>query len=178
MNRKEEIERIFRNSNSGNELFDAFQYSVKNQIGGIELYKILLANPTLTTDEIKMYAETLSKIFKQNACEIYSWTAKILDSYASSPCETEESINYLIKSWKSDQTKHEPLTSLIKMFNYDYDVSYNSLILNIVKEGVSNVKIKSEVYYALAELYERTGNIEQKRKYMQLAEKSCREEDQ
>lgn len=174
---KKNIEKIFRCSNSGNELFDAFQYAIKNEVGGIELYKILLANPTLTPDEIKMFTETLTKIFKEEASEIYSWTGMILESYANCPTEIEESMNYFIKSWKDDQSNHEPLINLINMFNYDYDVSYNNVILNIATEGAKYVRKKSKVYYALADLFEKKKNIAQKRKYMLLAEKSAREEN-
>ena len=174
---KKNIEKIFRCSGSSNELFDTFQYAIKNKVGGVELYKILLANPTLNQDEIKMFAETLSKIFSEEASEIYSWTGTILESYASSHSEIEDSMNYFIKSWKDDRSNHEPLINLINMFNYDYDVSYNGIILNLATEGAEYVKKKSKVYYALADLFEKKKNIALKRKYMLLAEKSAREEN-
>ncbi len=175
---KTNVEKIFRGSSSSEELFDAFQYAIKNNAGGIELYKTLLANPALCPDEIKMFAETLSQIFKQESPEIYSWTGKILEGHAKSPCETEESINYFIKSWQNDKTNHNSLVNLINSFNYEMNVPYNNLILSVVNEGITHIKKKSKVYYALSKLYERKGEPELKRKYLLLAEKSAHQENQ
>lgn len=175
---KKDLEKIFRTSSSNNELFDAFQYAINNEIGTHELFKILLANPTLNTDEIKMYTETLANIFKDSASEVYSWTGIILESYANSPPEIEEAISYFLKSWNADKENHEPLINIINMYNFDYDTTYNNLIIEAAKKGAELVKYKSRVYFALAELHEKRGEIELKRKHMLLAEQAAKKENQ
>ena len=57
------LENIFLTSTSSEELFDAFDTALKGNIGDLEIYKILLANPALSIDEIEMYVKILSEKF-------------------------------------------------------------------------------------------------------------------
>ena len=74
------IERIFRNSNNSDEIFDAFTEAVKEKIDDVNLYKILLGNHSLSKDEIIMYAEKLCKEFPHHKYEIYMWVASIFQN--------------------------------------------------------------------------------------------------
>ena len=56
---KKNIENVFRGSSSSDELFDYFQEALKHQTNDIGLYKMLLGNPALSSDELKMFAEKL-----------------------------------------------------------------------------------------------------------------------
>lgn len=170
--KKKEIEKIFQVSNCNDELFDAFQKSIIFKECDVETYKILLANPRLTVDELKMYSEQLAKMFNMQAFEIFSWTGAVIEAKTDLPYYLEESIEYYQKAWQENQKKSDPLLSMLSMYNYELDMPYNNTILSVVENGAETVEEKRSVYYALAKLFEKKGNIEKKRKYMILAEKS------
>lgn len=166
------IESVFRSSNCSNELFDTFQKAILENKFDFGLYKVLLANPTLTVDELKMYSEQLAKLFKENAFEIFNWAGAVIEAKTDLPYNLEESIEYYQKAIKENEKKNEPLLSMISMYNYEFDMPYNSKIISIVENSVSFVDKKRSVYYALAKLFEKKGNNEKMKRYMMLAEKS------
>jgi len=169
---KKKIESVFRSSNCNNELFDTFQKSTLENKFDFGMYKVLLANPILTVDELKMYSEQLAKLFKDSAFEIFNWTGAVIEAKTDLPYNVEESIEYYQKALKENEKMNEPLLSMISMYNYEYDMPYNSKILSVVENSVNLVDKKRSVYYALAKLFEKKGNNEKKKKYMMLAEKS------
>ena len=171
MNRKI-IENIFQCSNSSDELFDAFQAALSKNICEVDSYKILLANPCLNNDELKLFSETLSKVFKEKAHDIFLWTGSVFEAKACQPHEIENPINYYMKAWNVDKTNADSLLNLINLYNYDLDLPYNNLIVNFVKERVLQTTDPGRVYLALSNLYENLGDIEMKHYYMSLAQKS------
>ena len=82
MNSKE-IEFIFSNSNSADELFDAFHIAISEKIRDEELYKKLLWNKALSADEISMFAEKISHDFPELSFNIFFWTAQVFESISN-----------------------------------------------------------------------------------------------
>ena len=172
------IENIFRNSNDTNELFDAFIEAMRNNIKNVDLFKILLANPALSKDELIMYTEKLCKELDENSYEICLWTASIFENN----CEDYECLNnaikYLEKAIDAKPNQHKPFLNLIDLYNLDFDVPANETILSVVHSKIDGVREKSKVYYALADLYKKLGNVELQRKYFGLAERCALRENQ
>jgi len=166
------IESTFQNSTSRDELFDAFGDALKYNISDFELYKILLANPVLSADEIKMYTEKLLKEISLSTYHILMWTAKIFETRSSNISELIDSVNYYERAMNTRRTEHESLLALLNIYNYDVETEVNRRILNLVENGVRNVFIKSKVYYALANLYKHLNNIKTASNYLALAERS------
>ena len=83
MQELERIENIFRYSSSSEELFDTFKESLKYRIKSLESYKVLLANPFLTPDEIKMFTEKIITELPNKAYDINLWTANIFESISA-----------------------------------------------------------------------------------------------
>jgi len=171
----EDIEFVFRNSNSPEELFDAFRKAITGRVEDIELYKILLANPILSGEELKMYTEHLSKVFRDNAFDLFMWTGKIFSHYTSEYERLEDSISYFVKAFYKNPRSHEPTCKLLQLYNYDMNLPTNKVILDVVEECVNLVEKKSEVYKELSRLYSRTGNGEKAAEYMHLAHKYSKE---
>lgn len=165
------IENIFRNSNSPDELFDAFRTAVEKKINNIELFKILIANPFLSLDEIKMYSEKLISEIPENAYTISMWTAKVLEHKTDNYDYMENCIIYFSKALQVNPSSHEPFLRLIKLYNTELELPANKMILEIINSGIQFVENKSKIYYALADLFKRIGDNKSVSKYLDLAER-------
>jgi len=172
----EEIEQIFRNSNSPDELFDAFRGAITRRISDIELYKILLANPILSKEELKMYSEHLSKVFCEKAFDIFMWTGNIFANYNAEYERLEDSISYYVKALYSNPKNHEPFCKLLQLYNYDMNLPANKIIIEIVESCINKVERKSVVYTEMSKLFEKAGFKEKSVEYLKLAQKQQREE--
>ncbi len=172
------IEKIFRESTSPDDLFDAFNIAVKNKICDVDLYKILLANPGLSKDELIMFTEKLVREFKDYSYDLYLWTARIFENYYDYYKYLDSSIYYYQKAANIKPTEYHPLLSAINLYNYEIDIPANESILNLINTGVSKVNRKSKIYFALAKHFNKKGDIEQKQKYFRLAENAAHNENQ
>ncbi len=171
-----QIEDKFRNSSSSGELFDAFQTALQNKISDADIYKILLANPNLTNEEIMMFTEKLALEFPQFKYDFYMWTAQVFENNLFDVNSIENSHNYYVKACSAKPTECEPLLRLIGLYNYDLDLPLNTIIIENVLERAAAVNLKSRVYFALAEHFKKTGNCEMEKIYLELAEKAAKNE--
>jgi hypothetical protein len=167
------IESIFRNSTSPDLLFDAFQEAIKLKIKDPEIFKILLGNPALSTDEIKMFVEKLIREFPGYAHELTIWAAKIFEHKDDYHNSLEDAVYYYKRAhdYKPDST--EPLLRLLSLYNYELDLPTNKAILEFVETRGPLIKIKSKVYYALAGHYKKIGDKDSELKYFALAERAA-----
>ncbi len=172
----DEIEQIFRNSNSPDELFDAFRGAITLKISDIELYKILLANPILSKEELKMYSEHLSKVFYEKAFDIFMWTGNIFSNYNAEYERLEDSITYYVKALYSNPKNHEPFCRLLQLYNYDLNVPANKIIIEIVETCIDKAEKKSIIYAEMSKLFEKAGMKEKSVEYIKLAQKYQRED--
>lgn len=170
----EEIEYIFRNSNSPDELFDAFRKAITGKITDIELYKILLANPVLSGEELKMYTEHLSKVFRENAFDFFMWTGGIFANYTSEFERLEDSISYYVKALYSNPSDHEPYCRLLQLYNHDLCLPTNRIIIDIIEESLDRIEKRSIVCLELSKLYSKLGNSIKEAEYRKLAQHAAR----
>ncbi|MFA7227747.1 MAG: hypothetical protein WC061_01830 [Melioribacteraceae bacterium] len=170
------IENIFRSSESHDELFDAFQGALRINLTDPEIYKILIANQALSTDEIKMFAEKLIKEFPEIAFDLLMWTGKILENKSGNYNHLEESFNYYRRAGSSKPESGIPLLNILNLYNYDIDLPANGIIIELCEKSMDAVSRKSEVYYALSAHYKRCGDRLREIKYFALAEKSLAKE--
>ena len=171
MQDKQKIENIFRNSSSPDELFDAFHTALKLKIKSADTFKILLANPTLSPDEVKMFTEKLIREQPGNAFEFNMWTGSVFENFISDYERLEDTLEYYKRAIFHKPNACEPLLKLLNLFNYEIDLPSNSRIINIIQDSVAATDQKSKVYYALANHFRKTGNNRMEVKYLALAEK-------
>ena len=171
------IESIFRNSTSPDLLFDAFQEAIKLKVKDPEIFKILLGNPALSTDEIKMFVEKLIKEFPSNAYELFIWAAKIFEHKDDYHNSLEDTVHYYKRAHGYKPDSFVPLLNLLSLYNYELDLPANKVILELVETRISAVQIKSKVYYALAGHYKKIGDKQLEGEFLLLAEKSFRLEN-
>ncbi len=171
---KHQIEKIFRQSNSANALFDAFENAISNKINDPEVYKTLLSNKTLNIDEVKFYAEVLSRKFSEISYDLYLWTGSILETCTS--CDPQSAFDYYKKALFCKVNDHIPLLKILSMYNPDLDLPPKEEVIKFCSEQAKSVKLKSRVYFALAEFCGKLNDEVQKKKFSALAAKCAKEE--
>lgn len=175
MNEKK-IERIFQNSACKNELFDAFDTALKSGIRNTELYKILLANPALSGDELEMYSEELIKRLKGSEYDFYIWTGQIFEMEHGRDSAHDKAFDYYCKASLINPTEAEPLIKILRLYNYDYQYTINNSIEEIVEKRVRFVNKKSVIYSLLADHFKAKGDLLKSSEYKALSELSASRE--
>ncbi len=169
---KKEIEKIFLSADSNDVLFDTFRLALQHQISEPEIYRALLANPSLNKEEITLFADTYCKEFPENAYEIYLWAASIIEN-KEIPTETcEKAFNYYLKAVKFNPESHTPYIGMLNLFNYDFNLDTNKKIIESVDKGLKKVANKRPVYLKLAEHFKNLGNEQKRDKCIKLANKT------
>lgn len=173
-NLKKNLEKIFLESDSSDQIFDAFQLLLFNKIDDMDIVRVFLANPSLSIDEIVMYSEKLASTFVELSYEIFLWTGYVFESKFG--C-TDYSLNYYQKASSVSPSEYAPYVSAIHLYNFEYPLPSNKIIIKMVEDGAPCVKKRSKVYYEFAKLYQELGNREKHIKYTELAERSALTED-
>jgi hypothetical protein len=168
----DEIENIFRNSTSADLLFDAFQEAIELKIENPATFKILLGNPALSADEIKMFVEKLIKEYPGYAYELSIWAAIIFEQKDDYLNYLEEAVHYYKKAHDYKPVLFVSLLNLLSLYNYELNLPINKVILEFVETRVGGVQTKSKIYYALADHYKKIGDKQTEVKYFELAERA------
>ncbi len=163
------MESIFMNSSSSDELFDTLELGLKNGICRPELYKVLLANPALSSDELIMFTEKIVEENSKCVYDMYMWTAKLFESRSFDYNNIETSLYYYQKALISSPTKYEPILAALLLYSYDFEYHWNSTILKIANNGLNNVENKGKVFEAMAQHYKKSGEKQLSRKFAKLA---------
>lgn len=171
------LENIFRNSTSPDELFDAFREAINGRISDIDLYKILLGNPVLTSDEIKLFSEKLAKEIPEQKINTFMWTASVFEHQKEDFENMSDAALYYQKAFENEPTNAAPLLRLLNLYNYDFETPLNKTIIEYVEQNVRTVNQKSGTFFSLAELYKRKGDFFLASKYLALGEKAAEREN-
>lgn len=175
---KKEIEKIFLSANSNDVLFDTFRLALQHQISDPEIYRALLANPTLKKEEITLFTDTYCKEFPENAYDIYLWAASIIES-KEIPTETcEKAFTYYLKAVNYKPESPTPYIGMLNLFNYDFNLETNKKIIESVDKGLKEVDNKRPVYLKLAEHFKNLGNEQKREKCIRLANKNTNTHNQ
>jgi hypothetical protein len=172
---KKEIEKIFKNSNSSDELFDTFRIAIDEKLTDAELYKTLLWNKALSADEIAMFAKKICKEIPDISYKIYMAAAQIFESLSVYGIYHERAMSHFLLAAKAKPTMHEPYVAIAKMYNSELDVPPFSKVEIAVKNGLDNVHLKSKLCFSLVKLYKKTGNKDEEKYYQNMGERYQRE---
>ena len=119
---KTELEKIFRTSNSPNELFDYFRIAIENKLRGEDLYKTLLWNNALSPEEISMFSEKICDVFPAYSYNIYLWVAKIFSTTSLLGKYYEKAMAYFLKASDVNSRSDEPLLTLAGIYNKELNI--------------------------------------------------------
>lgn len=172
-NLRHNLEKVFRESNSNDAIFDAFQILILYKIKDSKLFEILLANPILSPDEIIMYSNKLAETFKLCSYDIYMWTAEILTTKFN--CSDSAFVFY-IKAANIKPFKFEPFVAILKLYDYEMPRTINQMIIEFVLESIDFVTLRSKVFDYLTKHYNKINEPELAFKFTELREKALQEE--
>jgi tetratricopeptide (TPR) repeat protein len=167
---KSDIERIFRNSTSSNELFDYFRLAIENKVKDEELYKTLLWNRALSPDEVAMFSEKICEVFPVYSYNIFLWVGKIFGATSLLGKYYDRAMTYLLKASDSDPKSSEPLLALAGIYNKELNIPPFDDLIGSIESRLEKIKNKSAVFLVLSDLYKEKGFINEARKYRALAE--------
>ena len=172
---QKELEEIFRLSSSPDELFDAFRTAIEYRIRDQELYKTLLRNKALSTDEIAMFAEKICFEFNELSYNIFFCVGQIFSSISTYSKHHESALNFYKKAAESEPKTHAPYLAIAEMYNPELNKPPFEDIVQTIQEGIKTVENKSVLCFTLVDLYGSMGNQEMVRSYRILGELYKRE---
>jgi tetratricopeptide (TPR) repeat protein len=172
---KRDLEEIFRASNSPDELFDTFRVAIERKIHDEELYKILLRNKALSVDEISMFTEKICKEFPDLSYNIYFCVGQLLESISTYGKHNERALQYFEKAANIKPESEEPYLAIVKMYNNELNIPRFETVTRIIEDGITKVKIKSSLCFALAELLSKMGDKEKSQNFKKLGDIYLRE---
>jgi len=168
--KKQVIEKIFRDSNSPNDLFDAFRIAISNHIEDPDLYKTLLWNKALSTDEISMFVEKICKEFPEISFNIYLWAGNVFSTSSISGENYSKAFNYFKNALDINEKSSEPYLAISGFYNKELNLPPFEEIIKVLETGLDRVENKSKVCFALSDLYKNVGKKEGAQKYRSLGE--------
>lgn len=171
---KNQLEKIFRESASSDELFDTFQQALSHRLIDADLYKILLGNMALSVDEIKMFTDKLCTEFKDISYDLYLWAGNILENM-SDRYNIENAFHYYKKAIDCNPQEYTPYSLLVRMYNPELDIPPKHNLLNLFERGLAEVKSKSYLCKTIAGFYKKLENQVMEKKYMAMAAKYSRQ---
>lgn len=173
----EEIRAKFANSNDFNEIFDAFEDALAQNIQDVELYRLLFWNNSLAPDELCLFGEKLAKEFPSIAYDTYMWLASVFEVTYSSYDNFELAIKYYRKAAKAKPSEPDPYLDAADCFDPDLNIPPVDVLIEFLKDGVKHVGNKKALLLRLAHLYQIIGNETQSEYYRNLADELGRSEN-
>lgn len=174
-NQKDDIEFVFRNSQSADELFDYLIKAINNKIRDAGLYKILLWNRALSNDEISMYAEKICREFPELSFSIFLWVGQIFEIISEYGEYFDKAFYYYIKASSFEPKSHEPYLAILNLYNPETDIPEFNDLVTIIKQGITTVRYKSILCFGLSDLYGKMADLENRRLYQKMGEQFRRE---
>lgn len=167
---REEIRHCFSTSSDFNEIFDAFQASLQQNLTDIEPYRLLFYNHALSADEVRLFGEKLSNHFPQIAYEVYMWLASVFEVTHSSNDNYELALFYYMKAAEVRPVEPDPYLDACDCYEPDLNIPPVSTLIDFVKTGVKSVHNPKSLLRCLARLYEISGDPDQGAYYRRKAE--------
>ena len=157
----EDIRRCFSASEDFNEIFDAFESAIAQRICDVEPYRLLFWNPSLTSDEVRLFGEKLSAEFPELAYDVFSWLASIFEAIHSASDNHELALYYYKKAANVRPAEPDPYLDACDCYDPDLNIPPLDSLIEFVKQGVLTVVHPSPLYKRLARLHEIAGDFDQ-----------------
>lgn len=168
----EEIRQRFSSSNDFNEIFDAFEAALNNNIEDLELYRLLFWNDSLSQEELCLFGEKLVQVYPNIAYDVYVWLAKVFEVTYSMYDNFELTLQYYTKAALLKPDDCEPYIAVSECYDHDLNIPPIDMIIDFVTKGSQLVNKPGVLYKRLVELYEMTGNQEKIDYYRKKTEES------
>jgi hypothetical protein len=171
----EEIRQCFSTSTDFNEIFDAFQFALAQELKDVEPYRLLFWNHSLTPDEVRLFGEKLAAEFPDMAYDVYLWLASVFEVTYSSNDNFELAFHYYQKAASARPAEPDPYLDACDCYDPDLNIPPLAGLIEFVKRGVEHVNNPVTLYKRLAHLYELSGDAEQSEHYRRLIDQGTTE---
>jgi hypothetical protein len=166
----EDIRKTFSSSTDFNEIFDAFQSALTQQIKDVELYRLLFWNQSLTADEIRLFGEKLAAEFHDLAFDVYLWLASVFEVTTAADDNYELALQYYQKASLIRPAEPDPYLDACDCFDPDLNIPPLSVLLEFLRRGLAHAEDPTPLYRRIASLFELSGDIEQSEYYRRKAD--------
>ncbi len=156
----DEIRRCFSTSTDFNEIFDAFQSAISQNLKDVEPYRLLFWNHSLTPDEVRLFGEKLAQEFPDLAYDVYLWLASVFEVTYSSSDNYELALHYYKKAALARPDEPDPYLDACDCYEPDLNIPPLSSLIEFVKHGANRVRNPRSLYKRLAHLYELAGDMD------------------
>ena len=156
----DEIRRCFSTSSDFNEIFDAFQSALSQNLRDVEPYRLLFWNHSLTPDEVRLFGEKLAAQFPDLAYDVYLWLASMFEVTLSASDNYEMALHYYQKAALSKPDEEEPYLDACDCYEPDLNIPPLNSLIEFVRHGVHRVRNPRGLYRRLAHLYELAGDLD------------------
>jgi len=166
----DELKKIFGSSCFSDELFDAFNYTIKNRIYSLELYQLLLWNKSISKDEVLLYAFKICSVYPAIAYDINILVAGIFEACSGCGDDYMTALFYYKKAISIKPEDAKAYVAAAGLYHNDLKIPPFDILVNLLTEGLEKVTEKSVLYYALAALYNKSGNSNLMRKFREMGD--------
>ena len=166
----DEIRKRFEQSSDFNEIFDAFQQALEQQVEDIELYRLLFWNHSLSADELCLFGEKLALEFPPLAYDTYMWLASVFEVTYSMVDNYERALEYYRKAAFSRPTETDPYLNAADCYEPDLNIPPLSALIEFLKRGSEQALNRKPLYQKLVYLYDLSGNDEMREYYRRKME--------
>jgi tetratricopeptide (TPR) repeat protein len=168
----DEIRGCFSNSTDFNEIFDAFQAALDQNVREVELYRLLFWNHSLTVDEVRLFGEKLAAKFPEIAYDVYLWLASIFEVTESETDNYDLAISYYQKAAATRPAEPDPYLDACDCYEPDLNIPPLQTLIDFIRQGLHHVKNPVSLYRRLGYLYEMNGDLEQAEHFRRLADEA------
>jgi tetratricopeptide (TPR) repeat protein len=171
----EEIRKCFSTSSDFNEIFDAFQSALSQNLKDVEPYRLLFWNQSLTADEVRLFGEKVAVEFPDIAYDVYLWLASVFEVIHSSDDNYELAVHYYQKAATARPAEPDPYLDACDCYDPDLNIPPLASLIDFVKRGLEHVRNPTSLYKRLAYLYELAGDTSQSEAYRRKADETTQE---
>lgn len=166
----EEIRRCFSKSSDFNEIFDAFQSAISQNLQDLEHYRPLFWNHSLSPDEIRLFGDKLAEVFPDVSYDVYLWLASVFEVTSSSDDNYELALAYYQKAAGTRPEKAEPYLDACDCYDPDLNIPPAMSLIDFIAKGTQFVGDPAPLHKRLSYLYECMGNRAQSEHFRRKAE--------
>ncbi|HEY5615018.1 MAG TPA: hypothetical protein VIL52_03275 [Bacteroidota bacterium] len=165
----EEIRYIFSNAIDFNDLFDAFEDALKQNIQDIDLYRLLFWNHALGPDELCLFGEKLAKEFPSIAYDVFLWLASVFEVTYSSYDNFELAVKYYRRAAAAKPAEVDPYLDACDCYDPDLNIPSADTLIDFLKSGLGNVMNKKTLLMRISQMYQLIGEQDLSDYYRDLA---------
>jgi hypothetical protein len=166
----EEIRRTFASSADFNEIFDAFQAAVHQDVRDVEPYRLLFWNHSLAPDEIRLFGERLASVFPDLAYDVFLWLASVFEATYAGNDNYELAVYYYQRAAQARPAEPDPYLDACDCYDPDLNIPPLPLLIEFVRTGTASVPNPASLYKRLAYLYHLAGDEIQSERCRRLAD--------